>query len=184
MREVKSLSDVQIVLKELTQWKDKLSTKDQDLKGLRIRNASPGVLPSDYATVSQIPPAVTLPTPQDQYYTMCWNSQGSVANGLVASGFTAGKGRSGIAYEVILECTSAPTSGSLEINLQIAGNNILQNNLEIPLGQNGPVTSGNFINPNYVIGYKTKAIPIIINAAGAGFVFIGLVVKVSTPNVT
>jgi hypothetical protein len=54
VRIVKSFEDVQIVLRELLDWKSFLSTKDWDFKKLRIKNASPAVDPNDYVTLSQL----------------------------------------------------------------------------------------------------------------------------------
>ena len=54
MRIVKSFEDVQIVLRDLLDWKSLLSTKDWDFKKLRIKNASPAVDPNDYVTLSQL----------------------------------------------------------------------------------------------------------------------------------
>jgi hypothetical protein len=54
VRIVKSFEDVQIVLRDLLDWKSLLSTKDWDFKKLRIKNASPAVDPNDYVTLSQL----------------------------------------------------------------------------------------------------------------------------------
>jgi hypothetical protein len=54
VRIVKSFEDVQLVLRELLDWKSLLSTKDWDFKKLRIKNASPAVDDDDYTTLSQL----------------------------------------------------------------------------------------------------------------------------------
>ena len=58
MRIVKSFEDVQVVLREILDWKSLLSTKDWDFKKLRIKNASPAVDPNDYVILDQLPEQV------------------------------------------------------------------------------------------------------------------------------
>jgi len=58
VRIVKSFEDVQVVLREILDWKSLLSTKDWDFKKLRIKNASPAVDPNDYVILDQLPEQV------------------------------------------------------------------------------------------------------------------------------
>jgi len=56
MRRVNNSEDSNIVVNSLARHKDLKSTKDNDLKGLRMSNASPAKNDFDYVTLSQINP--------------------------------------------------------------------------------------------------------------------------------
>lgn len=178
MRQVKDFKDVNIVLKELIDWKDKISTKDNDFHGLRIRNAGLAIDPNDYVCLSQLP---TIPDQtiqgDDQHYSMVWQFDGVVTTGQAITSFTAGRNRDGTIYEAILSCEGAPSGGDLTVNFQILGVNLLSADLKVPSGGNGPVTSMSVNQPIPKIGYLTKVTPKIINGAGASLVYMALVIK-------
>ncbi len=54
MRSVKSLSDVQIVLREILDWKDTQLSKAKDQRGLQIKNAGDATAPTDLVTLRQL----------------------------------------------------------------------------------------------------------------------------------
>lgn len=59
MRRVETIDDIQIVLRELLDFKSKIETSGLDLHGLRVRNASDGSVGSDYVTLNQLNANVT-----------------------------------------------------------------------------------------------------------------------------
>ena len=60
MRTINSLSDVQIVLKELLDWKDTQISKAKDQRGLQIKNAGDATDPTDLVTLRQLKPASSV----------------------------------------------------------------------------------------------------------------------------
>ena len=57
MRAISSLTDAQIVLKELLDWKDTQISKAKDQRGLQIKNAGDATDPTDLVTLRQLKPA-------------------------------------------------------------------------------------------------------------------------------
>jgi hypothetical protein len=168
---------VQQALNQLFSWKDKLSTSDWDFHGLSITNASPGVNPNDYATLSQIPVQPTIPKTKTKYYTIVWESVGVVVPGsLVCPTFYAGTGRTGIPTEVWMGATVPPTTGPLSINININGNQLMPNNLVLNVGDPVPAVSKTFNIPAQKLGLLMPALPLIVSGGGASLVSIGLVI--------
>lgn len=60
MRRVKDLADVQIVLNEILDWKERLETKANDMHGLQIKNLGRGKDASDAVTVEQLEDKLAL----------------------------------------------------------------------------------------------------------------------------
>ena len=89
MRIVKSFEDVQIVLRDLLDWKSLLSTKDWDFRKLRIKNASPAVDPNDYVTLSQLGDQVK---PVQEQVTNLSITQASPGGGSSSSGTVTNTG--------------------------------------------------------------------------------------------
>jgi hypothetical protein len=56
MRAINSLTDAQIVLKELLDWKDTQISKAKDQRGLQIKNAGDATDPTDLVTLRQLKP--------------------------------------------------------------------------------------------------------------------------------
>ena len=54
MRAIKSLADVQIILKEILDWKDNQISKAKDQRGLQIKNAGDATDPTDFVTLRQL----------------------------------------------------------------------------------------------------------------------------------
>jgi hypothetical protein len=54
MRQINNLQDAQIVLKELTDWKDNQISKAKDQRGLQIKNAGDATDPTDLVTLRQL----------------------------------------------------------------------------------------------------------------------------------
>jgi hypothetical protein len=57
VRAINSLADVQIVLKELLDWKTTQISKAKDQRGLQIKNAGDATDPTDLVTLRQLKPA-------------------------------------------------------------------------------------------------------------------------------
>lgn len=181
MREIKTLSDATIVIKELAQWKDRLSSKNQNFNGLKIQNAGPGTEPNDYVTLSQLQQAVTPSAASAQNFSIPFSSSGPVTAGQIAAPYIVGSGRVGnpTAISVAVPSTDqAPSSAPLIINLAMNGVNMLSINLELAIGDEGPVSSSQFISPLPKLAIGNKLVPVIIQAGGAAYVTIQLFVSV------
>jgi hypothetical protein len=184
VREIKNLKDVQIVLKEVTQWKDRLSSKNQDLSGLKIQNAGAATEPNDYVILSQVQQLVTPTTQSNQNFSIPFSSSGSVTAGQISAPFIVGTDRVGNPTAIsvaVPSVTQAPTGVSLIVNLSMNGVNMLATNLELPIGNEGPVSSSQFVSPLPKLAAGNKIVPVIIQAGGASFVTIQLyIVRILT----
>lgn len=179
MRQIKNMSDVQIVLKELTQWKDRQTSKNQDLNGLKIQNASPGTEPNDYVTLSQLQQATTPTSQNNQNFSIPFSSVGVVSAGQLSAPFIVGTDRVGNPTAVsvaVPTIAQAPAGVPLIVNLALNGVNMLVTNLVLPVGQEGPVSSSQFISPLPKLAAGMKLVPVIIQGGGALYVTIQLFV--------
>jgi hypothetical protein len=178
MRAIKSLDDVQIVLRELLDWKSLKTTKDWDFRGLRITNASPARDPNDYVILSQLKNPASPGISSNESYTQVWESPGQVTTGDLINAFVVGLGREGTPNQVWVTARVAPVSSDFSINISVDGNNLLQTPLILPISQTLPVFSSNFVSPTPQIGLGATIFPVIINGDGAvSLVSMGLVVK-------
>jgi hypothetical protein len=179
MRVIKSLDDVQIVLKEVTQWKDRISSQNQDFKGLKIQNAGPGTEPNDYVTLSQLQQAVVPSAAPVQNFSIPFSSVGAVTAGQLSAPYIVGTDRVGNPTAIsvaVPSTTESPTGVPLIINLAMNGVNMLSTNLSLPVGNEGPVSSSQFISPLPRLAIGNKIVPIIIQSGGASYVTIQLYV--------
>lgn len=177
MREVKNIEDARIVIKEIAQWKDRISSKSQDLKGLKIQNAGDATEPGDYVTLRQLPSLVQAPTVAPQHYSIPFSAPGLIVTGQMSPPYIVGQDRVGIPTSISVAVPSAaqaPTGVPLIVNLNINGINMLVNNLTLPVGQEGPVSSSAFVNPLPKLAIGNKIVPVIIQGGGAQFVTIQL----------
>lgn len=60
MRRVNSFDDVNIALGDISRWKDLKSTKDNDLRGLKFKNAGAAEDDTDFVILGQINPIVVF----------------------------------------------------------------------------------------------------------------------------
>jgi hypothetical protein len=178
VRIVKDIPDIQRALNDLFGWKDRLSTKPWDFHQLRITNAAPGVDPNDYAILSQIPTVpkqVAAPVPP---YTIVFESGTIITAGSnVSPGFVAYRGRTGIPLAVWVWATNLPTTGPLTVNVQINGQQLLDSDLSLNVGDTVPAVSSTFAAPNQKLPYLGIVKPIIVAAGGAGLASIGVVIQ-------
>ena len=177
MREPKDLPQSIIMLKELGQWKDRIASKNQDFKGLKIQNAGDATEPQDYVTLKQVQQLVTPSINPAQNFSIPFSSVGPVTAGQVSAPFIVGTDRVGnpTAISVAVPSVSqAPTGVPLIVNLALNGINMLATNLTLPIGQEGPVSSAQFISPMPVLLAGSKIVPVIIQAGGASYVTIQL----------
>lgn len=177
MREIKTLQDAAIVLRDFWDWRNKLDTKNIDLHGRKVVNATPGSDPMDYATVSQLPPVTQTSTGPDLSYSIPFSHDGVIVAGSLASAFTVGRGREGTPYEVHLVAQTPPSGGPAKLNFQVNGTNLLATDIELPAGSQDVVVASNFIAPTPFLGYLTQIAPIVTLANNAAFVTLTLVVK-------
>ena len=178
MRQVKTFEDVQIVLRELLDWKTRVSTKDWDFHQLRIKNASPGVDQNDYVTLSQLQNAVPAAVPSNKTYTQVFSSSGTVLTGDMIPGFVVGLGRGGIPNQVWIAARVAASSSDLQVNISIDGNLLLLNPITLPIGQTAKVFSSTFVSPTPKLAIGATVFPEIIQGDGiVSIVSVGLVVN-------
>lgn len=184
MREPKTFAQAQVMLKELGQWKDRISSKNQDLNGLKIQNAGDATEPQDYVTLSQLQTIITPVSNPNQNYSIPFSSVGAVSVGQVSAPFIVGTDRVGNPTSIsvgVPSTTQAPVGVPLIVNLALNGVNMLATNLELAVGAEGPVFSSQFIKPLPVLLTGAKLVPVIIQAGGASFVTIQLyIVRIMT----
>ncbi len=177
MRAIKSLQDVQIVLKQLLDWQSNKESKDWDFKGLRIKNASPSKDPSDYVVRSELhpdalaaPPVTSAPqTPAqvnnpappaksdsvDQYYSIVFAVDAAV-DGYETPPFWGGINRDGVFIDVLFGCNTAPDAAPASVNFRVNGSDLLTEDIAIPTGETGPFHSSKYVSPLPVMGLDTK----------------------------
>ena len=177
MRQIKTLDDAKIIIKELAQWKDRIESKNQDLRGLKIQNAGDATEPQDYVTLRQLPKLVQTTVTPDQHYSIPFSAPGLVVTGQISPPFIVGIDRVGVPTEIsvaVPSVTQAPVNVPLIINLQLNGVNLLTTNLTLPVGQAGPVSAINFITPLPKLMKGMILVPVIVQGGNASFVTIQL----------
>lgn len=176
MRQVKSLQDATIVIKELAQWKDRISSKNQNFNGLKIQNAGNATEPQDYVTLSQLTSAVNNVSTPNQNYSIPWSTN-TVNIGMVFPPYIVGQDRVGNPTSVsvaVPTSTQAPTYAPLSFNIQLNGVNMLINDLTLPENQEGPVSTSAFVTPLPKLTVGAKLVPTISSAGGASYLTIQL----------
>lgn len=186
MRVVKSLDDVNVILKELGQWKDRLSSKNQDFKGLKIQNAGDATEPQDYVTLSQLTSVSQSISQNPQHYSIPFSVSGAATTGMLSAPFIVGKDRVGrptLVSVAVPTVAQAPSGSDLLVNLQINGINLLANNLDLPIGNAGPISSSAFVSPLPILSVGSKITPVIVSSDGiVSFVTIQLYIERIMPN--
>lgn len=189
MRSIVTLDDVKIVLRELTDWKDKLTTKAWDLHGLQIKNGGSATDPADFVVLSQIPTIVAQQASiNTNIYTQVWTDSGAVSITDNIPAFVAGKGREGIPTQIWVFARQPPSSGPLTIQVmygpifdgmghQIGDKAMLQTPLSLPQGQTVPAATSKFVSPMQKMAGLAYCYPVIQAAGSAGVVSIGMVVN-------
>jgi hypothetical protein len=179
LRVAKSLQDVNIILKGILDRNATKDTKNNDMHGLKIINASPATDPGDYVTLSQLQ-SVTQQTPTtNNYFSIPFSNAGVVSVGDLIPPYNPGTGRTGKPYEVILSASVAAVSQDLKANIQINGVKILSTDIDLPIGQTAAVSSSDFINNLPMVSKLCTIVPVITQADGtSAAVTITLVVQV------
>ena len=179
MRVVKSIQDVNIVLKQILDRNATKDTKNNDMHGLKITNASPGTDPSDYVTLSQLQSVTQQAPTTNDYFSIPFSNGGVVAVGDLIPPYNPGTGRTGKPYEIILSASVAAVSQDLKANVQINGVSILATPIDLPIGQTAAVSSSDFISNLPMVSKLCTITPIIVQADGtSAAVTITLVVQV------
>jgi len=177
MRTVNTFNQAQIVINQILDQLNTLTTASWNRNGLKIINNGAATDPNDYVIFSQLPVVPATAEQRDQHYTQCWSNGGTAVVGSAIPPFVPGKYRTGTPMQLILAATTAPTTAPLEINLQLNGVTLLATNLSLPIGQQGPVVSSSFITPTPFMPELALVIPQIVGAASnAAAVFIGLTI--------
>lgn len=196
MRIVRSLEDVQKILKDILDWKDKISTKDWDFHQLKITNATDGTAPRDYVTLEQLEASKTTNDDinklirsgrPDQNYTIVFSKDGVVVTGENSPPYIVGTGREGQPIQVWVAAEVAPTSANLTVNVQVTYTNpgddaqnsfnLLLVDLVLPIGQTLRVFTSTFITPLPSFGHGVKVTKVITSGGNAAYVSIGVVVQ-------
>ena len=198
MRAIKSLADVQIILKQLLDWQSNKDSKDWDFRGLRIKNASASKDPNDYVIRSELHPTalaappissapqtqaqVSNPPPKnsggdaEQDYTIVFAID-APTDGYETSAYYGGRNRDGVFIDVWVGCNGAPILNPALINFKVNGQTLLTENISIPAGSFGPLHSSLLISPLPVMGLDTKVTMVIITASAVTFLSGGIVVR-------
>lgn len=176
MRAIRTLSDVQIVLRELSTRLDTIEGKDWDRHGLKISNVGKGTNPDDVLIVSQLPPPPPPIQHNPQHFAIVFSTTGPVSVGTTISApYVPGEYRTGIPIWVRIAMVIAPTGGNFTGNIQWKRKggtyiNILTQDIVIGPGQFGPVKSVNLINPVPFFDTDDSIIPTCTVASGASLV--------------
>lgn len=189
MKQFKTIQDAQKVLNDLYNWIELHRTKNWDFTGLRITNAGDGVDDSDYVTVRQIKKKPEDAPNSYVYRTIVFSKDGQVSDGEESPADVIGQGIEGQPIEVwvLAEPGFEPSGGDLIVNIawtRYASDgtptttNLLATDLHLPSGQSQPAFSSAFTSPVPTIGRGAKLNKVIVTANNAGFVSIGLVMKV------
>ena len=180
MRVAKTFDDVNIMFKELFQWKDRLSSKNQDFHGLKIQNAGDATEPADYVTLRQLPSIPVFANQREQHFSIPFSSSGTVTTGQLSAPFIVGVDRVGMPTGIAVAVPTvaqAPVSQDLIINVQLNGANILATNLTLPIGKAGPVFSSILVTPTPILSVGAKLTPVVVQGDGVvSFVTIQLYV--------
>jgi hypothetical protein len=193
-KQIKTLEDAQKAINELYNRLELQRTKDWDFTGLKIKNAGDGVDPTDYVTLQQLPSLKNQEVIDNDYYTIVFSKDGIVTTGEESPGFIIGNGREGVPTQVWVVCEpgNEPSGGPLTINVSwtyidaITGldvtTNLLSVDLSLPSATSQRVFSSNFISPAPRLGNGAKINKVIVAGNNAGYVSVGLVVKVKVKN--
>lgn len=175
VRKVSSIPDIQKVLNQLLDNQNLKNTKDNDFKGLRIKNASPAVDQNDYVTLSQLQAATQPPTTPSVTYTMVF-SRDTPVDGDQSPPYNAGTDRDGTIIDTWIAATGAPVS-DCHVNWKINGVNLLTTDVILPSGTTGPVHSSQISSPIPAIGIDTIATMVVVTAGGVLLLSGGIVVR-------
>lgn len=190
MRALRGLDDAKIILKELFDWKDHLTTKDWNFNGLRIKNASPGIDLKDYVILEQLKNETQFIRHNPQYFTAVWSKETTPTIDDLPEIYCPGPGREGSPVEVWLAARVAPSTGNLSINIEYSQSGVLDDPLKrhllfktteplvLPLGQSLRVFKSTFDIPVPRFSRHSAIYPKILSVGDAASVSIGLVIKV------
>lgn len=178
MRAIKSLQDVQIVLRDINNRLDTLFTKEINLSGRKIVNAGQGVNPTDYVTFNQLPAAQATPADAvDQNLAIVFNpSSPIIVSNMLMAPYVPGEFRTGLPQWVRLAALTPPQGGNLTMNIawkrKGATNptNILSTDIVLGAEMTGPVKSIMFIAPLPFFDKDDLIYPTCEMANGAGMV--------------
>lgn len=194
MRALRNFDDAKIVLQELMQWKDQITTKGWDFSGKRLTGLQPGKTRGDAVTFEQLPSSTAAPalsTQQaavDQFYTIVWSLDETVTDDEEIAPFIVGMGRAGVPVQMMLIADTRPSGSPLAVNIELrtrdgvggglTNTNLLDDPLEFaPADDRAVVTSSFLLTGVPRLSLLSELRPIIVAANGAGLVTIQLVVK-------
>lgn len=179
MRNVKNFSDVNIVIKELLDFKEKFTAKTIDFGGRRLANVGKAVEQTDAVIFSQLPTiqAAAEEKVKDQVYTILFSKDAALTDLNLSPAYTVGKGKEGIPMEVWINAETPPSDGNLICNPTYNGIPILKNPIEFSPSDIDSIFSSDFVDPVPVFGSRGKILPGVITANGAALFSLGIVVK-------
>ncbi len=182
MRRINSIEDAQKAINELLDWKELHSSKDWDMRGLRISNASDGTKPQDYATVAQLPKIIQPEEViKDLDYGIYWSKEGFASVGDLIPAGIIGKGREGKPHQIHL---TARGVGSFSITLYTK--QVGQDPIAIgdATWSSNVSTTSTFELPTPTLGYLHTVYPDITAVNGAASPTVLLIVRRFRDNLT
>lgn len=167
MRAVRDLEDVKLILKELMDWKDKLSGQNWDFHGLRIKNASPSKDPYDYVVRKELKDSTDTINKTVQgtgggvpiaavvsYYTIVFCCTGDIAVGSeVSPPYMVPRAGQGIPVEAYIAAVVAPVGADIIVQIIVNGINIFHTDFKLLDGDKTVVFS-DLTAPTQRLQYK------------------------------
>ena len=191
MRIVKNIPDVQRAITDLYTHIDRLNSKNLNLNGRKVQNASPATRKGEYVTLEQLP-SVDVPKVihRDQHFTIVFDKDGTVNDGDITPGYIFGFERMGVPYQFWVSCEAPPTSDDLTVNCRYTiynpsdntptENNLLSDDLVLTKNTTLRVFSSKFASPIPFLGFGCKVNGLVVKGGGAAVVTMGLVIKRGT----
>lgn len=203
MRVIKTLADVQIILRQILDWQSNRDSKDWDFKGLRIKNASASKDPSDYVIRSELhptslaaPPVTSAPQTQaqvsnppssssgnsnsggdaEQDYTIVFSIDGPT-DAYETPAYVGGRNRDGVFIDIWVTANGAPLVNPASLNFNVNGAPLLSTDVQIPAGSTDVIHSSQMVSPLPVMGLDTKVTMQVNTASGVTFLSGGIVVR-------
>jgi hypothetical protein len=167
MRAINTLKDAAIVLQELYNWKDRLTSAPWDFKGLRITNASPSKDPNDYVIRKELPQIQGSQLGKKAYYTIPFSNEGQITIGNdVSPHYIVPIGGAGTLVKVYIY-TVIVDIVDITVDVILNGVPVLSTPIRLPVGQHGPVSALNFTQNIVISEFDTIGLNVYTGSVSA-----------------